>query len=100
MSAEGLLVPPGFVLPAYVLEQSVDGEQLRALTLAQDSLAAQALIQQTEPPREAILAGYARLGGKVAVGSSACAEDSAAASDSGQQETDLSDSVVPHSCPC
>src|SRR5258708_2060438 len=89
MSAEGLLVPPGFVLPAYVLEQSVDGERLRTLTLAQDYLAAQALIQQTEPPREAILAGYARLGGKVAVRSSACAEDSEAASYAGQQETYL-----------
>src|SRR6266446_8195404 len=58
MSAEGLPVPPGFVIPAYVLEQSVNGERLRRLTLAQDYLAAQALIQQAEPPREAILAGY------------------------------------------
>src|SRR5258708_22177946 len=87
MSEEGLLAPPGFVLPAYVLEQSVDGERLRALTLAQDYLAAQALIQQTEPPPEAPLAGYARLGGKAAVRSSACADDSEAATYAGQQET-------------
>src|SRR2546426_7129158 len=89
MSAEGLPVPPGFVIPAYVLEQSVNGERLRRLALAQDYLAAQALIQQAEPPREAILAGYERLGGKVAVRSSACAEDSETASYAGQQETYL-----------
>jgi pyruvate,water dikinase len=128
MSAQGLPVPPGFVLPAYVLEQSVDGEQLRRLALAQDYRAAQTLVQRVELPPEAILAGYERLlqypqtdrgkeeirsspqpatrqglvyagkpkmasdftsGGKVAVRSSACAEDSEAASYAGQQETYL-----------
>jgi pyruvate,water dikinase len=90
MTAQGLPVPPGFVIPAYVLEQSVDREQLRALALAQDYVGAQALIQQAEPPREAILAAYEHLGdGKVAVRSSACAEDSEAASYAGQQETYL-----------
>lgn len=128
MSAQGLPVPPGFVLPAYVLEQSVDSEQLRRLALAQDHQAAQALLQQAELPRETILVGYERLlqypqtdrgkeesrsstqpatrqgsvyegkpkmssdfapDGKVAVRSSACAEDSEAASYAGQQETYL-----------
>lgn len=89
MSAQGLPVPPGFVLPAYVLEQAVDSEQLRKLALAQDYQAAQALVQHAKLPRETILAGYERLGGNVAVRSSACAEDSEAASYAGQQETYL-----------
>ncbi len=101
MSVAGLPVPPGFVLPAYVLEQSVDSDRLRALTLAQDYLAALALLQQAEPPREVILAGYTRLGaGKVAVRSSACAEDSEAASYAGQQETYLNVSGGDEVCAC
>src|SRR6266568_7133268 len=89
MTAEGLPVPPGFVVPAYVLEKSVDVERLRALALAQDYEGAQALVQQAKPPSEVILPCYERLGGKVAVRSSACAEDSEAASYAGQQETYL-----------
>lgn len=89
MTSEGLPVPPGFVIPAYVLEQSVDAARLRELALAQDYQAAQALVQQAQPPREAILAAYERLGGNVAVRSSACAEDSETASYAGQQETYL-----------
>ena len=89
MTAEGLPVPPGFVVPAYVLEQSVDVERLRALAQAQDYEGSQALVQQARPPREIIISSYERLGGKVAVRSSACAEDSEAASYAGQQETYL-----------
>src|SRR6266567_2751459 len=89
MSAQGLPVPPGFVLPAYVLEQAVDTERLRTLALAHDYLGAQAVIQQAGLPRETIMAGYERLGGNVAVRSSACAEDSEVASYAGQQETYL-----------
>ncbi len=92
MTAQRLPVPPGFVVPAYVLEQSVDAGHLRALALAQDFEGAQALVQQAEPPREAIISSYERLGGlhiKVAVRSSASAEDSEAASYAGQQETYL-----------
>src|SRR5947207_12111167 len=111
MAAEGLPVPPGFVVPAYVLEQSVDVEQLRALALAQDYEGAQALVHRARPPREVIISSYERLGGKVfpsdqlseasresgvvglhikvAVRSSACAEDSETASYAGQQETYL-----------
>jgi pyruvate,water dikinase len=89
MTAQGWPVPPGFVLPAFVLEQSVDAERLRQLALAQDHQAAQALIAHAEPPRATIVAAYERLGGKVAVRSSACAEDSEAASYAGQQETYL-----------
>lgn len=90
MTAQGLPVPPGFVVPASVLEQSVDVERLRALAQAQDYEGAQALVHQAEPPREAIISAYEQLGGgKVAVRSSACAEDSEAASYAGQQETYL-----------
>src|SRR5438067_11542532 len=90
MTAQGLPVPPGFVVPASVLEQSVDVERLRALALAQDYEGAQALVHHAEPPREAIISAYEQLGGgKVAVRSSACAEDSEAASYAGQQETYL-----------
>ena len=44
---------------------------------------------QREPPRGELAAAYERLGGDVAVRSSACAEDSEAASFAGQQETYL-----------
>jgi pyruvate, water dikinase len=90
MTAEGLPVPPGFVIPAYVLEQSVHTERLRELVEVHDYKEAQALVLQAEPPREAIIACYERLGGgKVAIRSSACAEDSDTASYAGQQETYL-----------
>src|SRR5437016_963120 len=90
MTAQGLPVPPGFVVPAYVLEQSVDVERLRALALAQDYEGAQALVHYAESPREAIISAYEQLGGRNgAVGSSACAEDSETASYAGQQETYL-----------
>ncbi|WP_052890368.1 PEP/pyruvate-binding domain-containing protein [Thermogemmatispora carboxidivorans] len=92
MTAQGLPVPPGFVIPAYVLEQSVDRERLLELTLAQRHTEAQELVRQAEAPREAIVAAYERLApgnGLVAVRSSACAEDSEAASYAGQQETYL-----------
>jgi pyruvate,water dikinase len=90
MTAQGLPVPRGFVVAAGVLEASVDARTLRGLAVARDHEAAQALVLQAEPPREAITEAYERLGGGlVAVRSSACAEDSEAASYAGQQETYL-----------
>src|SRR5438094_6204398 len=90
MTALGLPVPPGFVLASWVLERSVDAEKLRRLAVAKDHAAAQALVAGCEPPREEIVAAYAELGEPlVAVRSSACAEDSEAASYAGQQETYL-----------
>ena len=90
MTALGLPVPPGFVLPSWVLERSVDAARLRGLAAAGDHAAAEALVGGSEPPREAVLAAYAELGeGLVAVRSSACAEDSETASYAGQQETFL-----------
>ena len=50
MTAQNLPVPPGFVVPTYVLEHSVDAGQLRALALAQEVEGAQALVRHTEPP--------------------------------------------------
>lgn len=90
MTAAGLPVPPGFVVPAGLLEESVDAERLRSLAFDGDHEAAQALVSGSTVPREAISAAYERLGGGlVAVRSSACAEDSEAASYAGQQETYL-----------
>lgn len=90
MLQAGLPVPPGFVVCAHVLEQSLDGERLRALARAGDHQGAQALVLACPPPRQAIAAAYERLGdGAVAVRSSACAEDSRAASYAGQQDTFL-----------
>src|SRR5437762_374505 len=81
MTAQGLPVPRGFVVAAEVLEESVDAARLRELAVARDHGAAQALVLEAEPPREAIAESYERLGGgAVAVRSSACAEDSEAAS--------------------
>lgn len=89
MTSAGLPVPPGFVISAAILAQSTDAASLRELALAQNYVAAQALVRQAQPPREAIMAAYERIGGNVAVRSSACAEDSEAASYAGQQETYL-----------
>lgn len=89
MVAEGLPIPPGFVICSHVLEESVDAERLRELALAQDHEGLRALWRRAKLPREEISASYEQLGGEVAVRSSAVAEDSEAASYAGQQETFL-----------
>jgi pyruvate,water dikinase len=90
MLARGLAVPPGFVVAAETLAASVDAEELRALARALDHEHAHALVLGAEPPRTQIGRAYEELGGgPVAVRSSACAEDSEAASFAGQQETYL-----------
>jgi pyruvate,water dikinase len=89
LTAAGLPVPPGFVVPSWVLEESVDEDALRASAAASDHEAATALVRAAEPPRQAISEAYEQLGGEVAVRSSACAEDSEVASYAGQQETYL-----------
>jgi pyruvate,water dikinase len=97
MTALGLPVPPGFVVPADALADALPdgGVELRRLARAHDAAAAQALIRTVDLDpalREAVLAAYAALGPDevpVAVRSSACAEDSEAASFAGQQETFL-----------
>jgi pyruvate, water dikinase len=102
MTAEGLPVPPGFVIPSYVLQDSIDAERMLELAASHATRELQELVAATEPPRETITAAYENLvGGRrtatyklvgnnnVAVRSSAVAEDSEAASYAGQQETYL-----------
>jgi pyruvate, water dikinase len=89
MTAQGLPVPPGFVIPSDLMEKCVDAEALRALTRAKDHVGAMRLVEETAKVDASVLEAYAKLGGKVAVRSSASAEDSEAASYAGQQETYL-----------
>lgn len=89
MTAEGLPVPPGFVITSTAFEAAVDTDALRKLMRATDVDAARAMVATAEPPREPIGRHHAELTGLVAVRSSACAEDSEAASYAGQQETYL-----------
>jgi pyruvate,water dikinase len=88
MTALGLPVPPGFVVPADALAEVVDAEALRAAL--PDHAKAQAIVGAAEVPAE-VAEAYAALGEDppVAVRSSACAEDSETASYAGQQETYL-----------
>jgi pyruvate,water dikinase len=95
MTADELPVPPGFVIPSYVLQDSIDTERMLELAASRSASELQALVAATEPPREKITAAYEKLLGalvgnkKVAVRSSAVAEDSEAVSYAGQQETYL-----------
>jgi pyruvate,water dikinase len=103
MTTEGLPVPPGFVIPSYVLQNSIDAERMLVLAASHRSTRElQELVAAAEPPTEKITAAYEKLVGvrltstykvvgnkKVAVRSSAVAEDSEAASYAGQQETYL-----------
>ncbi len=52
MTGAGLPVPPGFVVPAGVLERSVDADRLRALAVGRSHADAHALVLSAEPPRE------------------------------------------------
>src|SRR5215210_9177971 len=102
MTAEGLPVPLGFVIPSYVLHDSIDTERMLELAASRSARELQELVAATEPPKEKVTAAYENLVGarrtatykligdkKVAVRSSAVAEDSEAASYAGQQETYL-----------
>src|SRR3954462_895674 len=76
MTAEGLPVPPGFVITSAAFEAAVDTETLREAMRRKDVEAARALVAAAVPPRELITEAFASLSGPVAVRSSACAEDS------------------------
>jgi pyruvate, water dikinase len=89
MTAEGLPVPPGFVVTSAAFEDAVDTGALRERMRGRDVEAARAMVAAAEPPKEPIERHYAELTGPVAVRSSACAEDSEGASYAGQQETYL-----------
>jgi pyruvate, water dikinase len=90
MSALGLPVPPGFVVPAEALAAALPdgGAALRAAL--PDAARAHAIVASAEPP-DGIADAYAALGADppVAVRSSARAEDSDTASYAGQQDTFL-----------
>jgi pyruvate,water dikinase len=89
MTGEGLPVPSGFVITSAAFAAAVGEDVLRERMRAQDIAGARAVVAAALPPRELIAEHYATLTGPVAVRSSACAEDSAAASYAGQQETFL-----------
>ena len=104
MASLGVAVPPAFVVSADALVAALPdgGEELRRIVAAAedhrlDAVAERArrivLAAETSPAlREQIAAAHRRLGDgepSVAVRSSACAEDSEAASFAGQQETYL-----------
>lgn len=104
MANQGLPVPRGFVVPSYVMERCVDAAKLRGLAMAHDFEGAMKLVETTASVSDAVMAAYDKLGGKVAVRSSASAEDSEAASYAGQQETYLNvtgaDAVRKHIVAC
>jgi pyruvate, water dikinase len=104
MTAEGLPVPPGFVITSAAFEAAVDADALREAMRAKDVEAARALVAAAQPPRELIEEQFSTLTGLVAVRSSACAEDSAGASYAGQQETFLNteglEAVLHHVVEC
>ena len=102
MTADGLPVPPGFVIPSYVLEELLDRDRMLELATTQSAAELQDLVARCDVPREEISTAYKNLvgarrtatykmvgDGRVAVRSSAVAEDSEAASYAGQQETYL-----------
>ncbi len=89
MMQEGLPVPPGFVITSAAFIAAVDEGRLRARCRVGDMAGARKIVAAARPPATIVAAHYAMLDGLVAVRSSACAEDSAAASYAGQQETYL-----------
>jgi pyruvate, water dikinase len=102
MTAAGLPVPPGFVITTGAFAAAVDNGALRAAMRAGDADAARVMVMAATPPKDLIGRHYAALigrgadgpAGRVAVRSSACAEDSAEASYAGQQETFLNTAGV------
>jgi pyruvate, water dikinase len=89
MLQEGLAVPPGFVVTSGACMAGVDKDPLRALCRGGDMVGARQIIAAANPPATSVAEHHAALRGPVAVRSSACAEDSEAASYAGQQETYL-----------
>lgn len=90
MTQQNLPVPGGFAITADLLEKCVDVEKLRGFARAQDHQSAVRLVEETAVVPDEVFHAYKEMGsGKVAVRSSASAEDSEAASYAGQQETFL-----------
>src|SRR3954449_6976712 len=63
MTAEGLPVPPGFVITAAAFAAAVDEESLREAMRRKDVEAARALVSAATPPRELIEEAFAELKG-------------------------------------
>jgi pyruvate, water dikinase len=95
MVQEGMPVPPGFVVTSAAFIAAVDEARLRECCRAGDMRAARLIVAGANPPAPVVAEHYARLHGLVAVRSSACAEDSEAASYAGQQATYLNVSGLP-----
>ena len=89
MTQEGLQVPPGFVITSSAFVAAVDEEALRAACRARDMARARQIVATARPPADEVATQLEALSGRVAVRSSACAEDSEGASYAGQQETYL-----------
>src|SRR3954451_19379829 len=66
MTAEGLPVPPGFVITSAAFAAAVDDEALREAMRHKDVEAARALVAGATPPRELIERAYGELMGLVA----------------------------------
>jgi pyruvate,water dikinase len=86
---EGLPIPPGFVVTSAAFAAAVNQERLTARCRAGDVAGAREIVAAARAPETKVAAQYAALKGLVAVRSSACAEDSKAASYAGQQESYL-----------
>src|SRR5918993_4153350 len=61
MTAEGLPVPPGFVIPSYVLEESLDAERMLELAATQSAEGLQELVARCQPPTDEITSAYENL---------------------------------------
>lgn len=95
MMQEGLPVPPGFVVTSAAFAAAVDHERLQTCCRARDISGARQIVAAAKPPARIVAEHYAALNGSVAVRSSACAEDSEAASYAGQQESYLNVDGLP-----
>jgi pyruvate, water dikinase len=95
MVQEGMPVPPGFVVTSAAFAAAIDEAGLRERCRAGDVPGARQIVAAAEPPAAKVAEHYARLRGAVAVRSSACAEDSEAASYAGQQSTYLNVEGLP-----
>jgi pyruvate,water dikinase len=94
LSEEGFPVPPGFNIPAYVFESYVpDSQHLIQLVQNKNFDEAVRYVLAMDVPEDDILAAFDNLGfDRVAVRSSAVAEDSSEASYAGRQSTYLNQS--------
>lgn len=95
MAQGGMPVPPGFVVTAAAFVAAIDEAQLREHCRAGDMSAARRIVAAAKPPAAAVAEHYGALHDPVAVRSSACAEDSEAASYAGQQATYLNVEGLP-----